>query len=239
MKKPDNWSMDALSEHLDAGHQNCYAFFANCHTEFEKLHIIDDTFRKLVATIEFPRLNISPLPVVPLLLLRAHASFVSASHLVMCGQLPEAYMVLRACIETSLYAHHISLHPGDEKIWLERDNNPVAMKTFRKIFGNVSAMVKELATMNNTISEAAQTIYDHTIRMGGHPNPAIVLSNYFQEGAEIGINYLTPQGEYFEACNLACGRTGMTSLLIFRQIYSTEFDVAAKAAGLGKLNGKL
>ena len=31
----------------------------------------------------------------------------------------------------------------------------------------------------------------------------------------------------------------MTSLLIFRQIYSTEFDVAAKAAGLGKLNGKL
>lgn len=79
-EKPDNWSMDALSEHLDAGHQNCYAFFANCHTEFEKLHIIDDTFRKLVATIEVPRLNISHLPVVPHLFLRAHASFVSASH---------------------------------------------------------------------------------------------------------------------------------------------------------------
>jgi len=54
------------------------------------------------------------------------------------------------------------------------------MKTFRKIFGNVSAMVKELATMNNTISEAAQTIYDHTIRMGGHPNPAIVYQTIFR-----------------------------------------------------------
>lgn len=207
------------------GQRGRYALFANKPTEFAKFHAIDSTFRKLIAGIE-----IKTVSVAPLLLLRTHASFLGATRLMMSGQLAEAYMVMRACIETSLYAHH--LHPSDEKIWIERDTDEATLKDFRKVFGNVSAMVQELATIDGTISKAAKLTYDHTIGMGSHPNPAMVFSNYFREDSQMGVNYLLPEGDYFDAYGLACRRTGITSLLIFRHIYGIEFDVAARVTGV-------
>jgi hypothetical protein len=54
---------------------------------------------------------------------RSHASHLGAVRLVLSGQLPESYMLLRGCLENALYGFYISGRPGIFEIWLRRHDD--------------------------------------------------------------------------------------------------------------------
>ena len=52
-----------------------------------------------------------------LCLLRAHAAYFAAVRLSISGQVAEAYMVIRKCIENALYGFYLSKNPDDCQIF--------------------------------------------------------------------------------------------------------------------------
>jgi len=112
---PNDWGKDSLSEFIEDAHHNTLATFANLKPEFAHLKNINDTFKKITENL----LNIEKL-IPGLFLLRSHASYLGAVRLAVSGQLPETFMVLRGCLENSLYALHIALIPETGEIWLQR-----------------------------------------------------------------------------------------------------------------------
>ena len=55
-----------------------------------------------------------------LFLYRSHAALLGGVRLALSGQVPEAYMVLRGCLENALYGLYISRNSESVVTWLNR-----------------------------------------------------------------------------------------------------------------------
>lgn len=95
---PIDWGRDYLTSFLDACMNNTYAIFQNQHEWYRRLSDIDQTYHKLN-----DNLDSNPELYGGLFALRCHSAYLGASRLVLSGQVPETFMLLRGCLEAALY----------------------------------------------------------------------------------------------------------------------------------------
>jgi hypothetical protein len=215
---------NALEEYLQQAHQNTFASVQN-----------EDELGRLgdIATLYFDGRdaldNYGKNPLVPAFYLMAYSSFLAGVRLASSGQTPEAYTVLRGCIERSLYGLHVSRSPALAQVWLERGQDDASKKAVRDEFsyGKVSAT---LHALNSKLGEISHRLYEQTIDDGGHPNARAYLGNIEHNQEDDGkitfeLNILNPGSDSFRLALKTCSRVGAVSLHIFKEIFALRFDL--------------
>jgi hypothetical protein len=133
--RPPGWGEDPVTGFIEAAQQNAFALYANVPNFFERVTKIDVIFRRAVQYFGRPD---DWLP--GLFLLRVHSGFLGGTRLAVSGQIPEAYMVLRGCLEASLYGLYIAKDPSRATIWLNRGDSEEARRASRREFTTAKPM---------------------------------------------------------------------------------------------------
>ncbi len=92
------------------------------------------------------------------------------------GQVTEAYVLLRACLENSLYSFYVTTDPQLPAIWSVREDNDGAKKKCRDTF-TVRKIFDEVKKQAPQVKADAHREYELCIDRGGHPNKHSVSPN--------------------------------------------------------------
>ena len=214
---------DALSTFIHDANQNTFATSRKLRPIYEHLAAIARVF-------ELARGNLSHSASRqgPAFLIRAYSCYLGSARLSTSGQLAEAYMVLRGCIENSLYAIHQHANPHAVKTWLNRDVDVEASKKVKNEFA-IRSVRLSLEKIDKETARITQALYEQTITFGAHPNPySILAQTRIEEDAretKISLGYL----ECGTLAHLNCLKTnaevGLASLHIFNHIFKTRWEI--------------
>jgi hypothetical protein len=113
-----------------------------------------------------PGIPIAGRALPPLLLSQAHSAFLGAVRMSLAGQVHVAYMALRGCIESALYALMMKQQPSSQEAWVNRETNRAHC---RNIF-NANKIKPLLKEIDPPLGQVVDEIYETTIDRGAHPN---------------------------------------------------------------------
>lgn len=239
-RTPDGWGKDSVSSFIEAARCNMFAAYDNL--EMSRLLIdINDAMELTVQNMNEPgEANLVPV----FLLCRTHASYLAAARLSLSGQTPEAYMVMRGCLESQLYAFHIHNNPGHDMIWMKRHVAPVE-ESRRQVIKNFRPrdILESLQKAHAKVGSVARDLYETTIDYGAHPNVSAVTSNL--DSAKNGKKYIY-NSHYFAGPGVAlklCLKTnamvGVSGLDIFGIIFQHRFAILGVTERLAALKQTL
>jgi hypothetical protein len=230
---PKNWGQDKLSNFIETAQQNTFATFANLKDVFRLFEGIDESFRRIIDNIDNAR-DWFP----AFFLLRAHSSYLGAVRLSTSGQLPEAYMILRGCLENSLYGFYLFKKPKSVEVWLNRHDDEVAKKKVRIEF-KIGPMFKLLSSNDSKLGTVASKLYESTIDYGAHPNAWALLTNLSKkkddDSIKFELNYLTGKSPALALCLKTNAQVGVCSLMVFKLVFKERFDLLGISDILQKL----
>jgi hypothetical protein len=230
---PPNWGSDELSEFINLAHQNTFASYVNFKPQYQRLKDITQLYTTLIN-----HLTNTPELVAGLFLLHAHSAFLGAARLSLSGQVPEAFMLLRACLENGLYGLYISRRPASADVWLRRHESDSAKSKVRREFSNPN-LWRVLENENRNIYEVANMLYERTIDYGAHPNERALMSTLnLQPGPEsilFEVNYLIDDVPNVLMCLKTNAQVGVCTLDIFRCVFRERFDLIGLTERLSRL----
>lgn len=237
-KIPKGWGEDKLSQFIDDARHNTLATFVNMKEVYNPLQVIDATFRRAVECAHNTREWFSIF-----FLLRAHASYLGATRLSLSGQVPEAYMVLRGCIENSLYGFYMYSKPQATVLWLKRDESKELLNKFKAEFTARNAF-SQLEKADQKTGAATHLLYNRAIEFGAHPNPNALLTNMRVQDIGNGskkfdVSYLSGDSDSLRLCLKTTAQVGVCSLMIFRIIIKERFDIMGISDDLQTLSKDL
>ncbi len=233
LKIPQQWGKDPLSQFIDDACHNTYATFANLKPEFTRLKAIHSTFQRMVENL----LN-TPDWFAGFFLMRAHSAYLAGARLSLSGQVTEAYMVLRGCLENSLYGLHFSNYPDTREVWLRRNDDEDSKRRCKNEFtsGNV---LKTLESRDTKLHKIAKKLYETTIDCGAHPNELGLLSMMRkaldEHKIDFMVDYLTGDSPPLRLGLKMTARVGVCSLFIFKIVFKERFDILGISKELEKL----
>jgi hypothetical protein len=221
MSLPPRWGDDCLSSFVDHAFKNTLASFVQKHARFAVLERVDQNFHRIGANLINP-----PDFFGALLLLRAHSAYRAACRLAMSGQVPDAFPVLRACLEYSLYALHIHTTPALGEVWLRRHDDAASLRRVRQEFTNAGVM----ATLRNkdaSLFPIIEQLYERSIDFGAHPNERAITGSMTIERqpgcVEIQQIYLHGDSPSLDHGLKTTAQVGLGSLCIFQHIFLQRF----------------
>jgi hypothetical protein len=197
--------MSDLSSYLGAALETEQAALKEHKDIISYLEVLETLFVKLVSGKSH-----TTDPVVGLLAMNAHASFLAAISTAFRGQTPPTFMILRGCLESSLYAYLVSVDEKDGYIWLNREKDPKAAK--EKFYANRA--IEKLELLDPNLAALAKENYQWTIEFGAHPNHRAVLDHVRIKqgqptGHEFSLVYLNAEASLATIRALAaCVETG-------------------------------
>jgi len=228
---PEKWGDDRLSSFIENATGNTYATFANLKGEWRKLQGIDGLFQCVVDHLDNP-----PDLVGAIFLPRTHSAYRGAVRLAISGQLPEAYSVLRTCLEWGLYALSMQEDPSDAEVWLRRHEDEDSKRRVRQRF-QMARMMDLLTVRSDRVGKIVRELYERCIDFGAHPNELSLTTN--------GSLKRGPQGQHvFEAVYLeelsdalrlairTTAQIGVGALEIFQLFFPERFKLLGVTAGL-------
>jgi hypothetical protein len=226
LKPPEGWGQDPLSAFIETARQNTFATFANLKAIYGRLRDIDLLFVKATANLHGLRDDAALLPAT--FLLRAHFSYRGACRLVLSGQIPEAYMVLRGSLENSLYGLFLHTHSEKAETWLRRHDDDASKKKVRDEF-KIGPMLALLESKDAATGKAVQDLYDRTIDFGAHPNELAFTSNARVEHTDTArrfdLNCLAGDSPALRLGLKSAAQSGVGSLRIFRLVFRERFEL--------------
>jgi hypothetical protein len=218
---PQEWGNDTLSEWLQGFYENTLATFANLKVEYRLLSSIDKLFFTLNQNLNNP----SDLAAA-LCSLKAHSCYMSAVSLCAGGQLSPAYMVLRGCLEESIYAFYFNCHPELAETWMKRMESEESKKKVRQKF-RPADILAELQQADKELGQMTRVLYELAIDWGAHPNINGLASTTeitdTEEKLLITIQYSSGDTPAFRQCLNVTASVGVCSLFIFRRIFLEKF----------------
>ena len=242
IKIPDIWGKDSLSRFISAAYHNCIGSFIN----YKDLPImnavkeVDALFHKAVHIEYKPKEEL----LLPTFVGRSHCAYLVSIQLSTAGQVPEAYPVIRLCLENTLYALHIQADPtlSEEipertKIWVDRGLNDEATQKCRRMFSYRN--VKEnLIKKDQKLGQHASALYERTINYGAHPNfyGHATTGNITETGGK--IQYLLPNTKACRLCIQTAVEVGICSLKIYGLILEGRFETAGITERVQKIDWK-
>jgi hypothetical protein len=222
-KLPPFWGSDKLTKYLDTAQHNTIATCNNLPGVFRRLRDINEAFSLITENLDYTR---EWFPAF--FLFRAHSTYLAAVRLATSGQSPEAYMILRGCLENSLYGFCIYAKPELADVWLRREENQGSKRRFDKHF-KIGQIKPVLEQSDPHLAKAVQEFYDRTIAFGAHPNPNSILTNLVREKTETFASfrslYLQCDSETYMFALRTTLQIGVCSLKIFRIIFKERFDL--------------
>lgn len=220
---PPAWGNDKLSEFIETARHNTFATFHNLKPQYNLLKDVNQLYWDIVDNLLNTR-DWFP----AFFLLRSHSSYLGAVRLCLSGQIPEAFLILRSCLENALYGLYISRNPQSAEIWLSRHDNEESYKKCRNEF--ISAKVLQCLELNDPRTHSvAEALYHRTIDYGAHPNEKALFSAFRQtkekDGVRFDVLYLTGHTLALHLCLKSCAQVGICSLDVFRNIFKERFDI--------------
>jgi hypothetical protein len=217
--------MDSLSKVLDDARHNEFAAFVNLPADFRLLSDLDSLFSLMINN-----LNHSPEFFAGFFLTRTRSSFIAASRMALCGQIAEAHMVLRGCLESALYGHFVAFDQTRQEIWLRRHDDADGMKRVKKEF-TVRSVMDHLKSVDQRTWDITQKLYDLTIDYGAHPNERSLTSQIMIEKDESRYKFSSNPfslGDLFHhACLKTAARIGVCCLDIFGNVFRARYQLLA------------
>ncbi len=215
--RPPGWGSDPLSQFIENARTNAFATFHNLKEQYGRLREVDHGFRTLI-----DYLNNTPNWFAAFFLLRAHSAFLASVSLAISGQVVEAYMTLRGCLEAALYGWHVSRNHEAVKIWLDRDVDDKSRDKCRQEFA-IGKLLRALESESAHIHQVTVLLYQRTIDSGGHPNEQAILSmaemDRSQNPIQLRLNYLIGDTPVLRACLKTTAQVGVCVLDVFSLIY--------------------
>lgn len=233
MRLPPYWGDESLSAFVDQAFKNVLATFVGKKPGFGLLVRIDQSFLKIGENLLNP-----PDLFGGLLLLRSHSAFRAACRLAMSGQIPEAFPVLRTCLEYSLYALHINRKPELGELWLRRHDDKDLMRAVRREFTHSNVM-STLRERDQDLSRIIEDLYERTIDFGGHPNERAITGSMIlkrkKDRIELQQIYLHGDSLSLDYALKSTAQVGLGSLCVFRHIFRERFDILGVSDVIGEL----
>ena len=224
---PPGWATDSLTSFFDGARQHAFGTFFNLQPEYSRIRDVDSAFAGLIDGWMDPE-N----PFVAPLAVRALSAFRAAAQLCLSGQLPEAYMVMRGCLEFALYGNYIDSTPTAWKIWSGRGADEAARKLCVRTFSGKN-LFDTLRARDAQLGEIAGALYERAIEFGAHPNEMAVGSTMeMTEGRDGGLtfaySFMSGDGMPLRLCIKSLTQTG----LIVLDIFALVFPKRSTAAGV-------
>lgn len=234
---PPGWGKDEVSQFIQTAHSNTFATFANYKEVWNKLVGIDVAFRRAIDALENSKVWFEGF-----FLLGAHASFLGAVRLATSTQLPEAYMVLRGCLESSLYGLFLREHPELAEVWLKRHDDEASKGRVKNEF-QIGRMLDLLDAKDAATGRAARALYERTIDYGAHPNERALTQNLRMtkevSATKFVRNYLIGDGDALRLCLKTTAQVGVSSLRIYQLVLPERFDLLGLSEELQRLSENL
>lgn len=222
-KPPPGWTDDDLTFFIQLATNNIIATFHNKKTEFEILKNIDNFFQTIIDNL----LNTTEF-LSALLLLRAHSAYRGACRMSLSGQVAEAFVLLRSCIEYSLYALHINRNPEAGDKWIKRHENEEALKIAKNEF-QYFKVSKTLEAVDPSISKTSRQLYERAIDFGAHPNERSITSSMKiienRDRTEFKQLYLSADSPQLLHGLKSTAQVGLCALYILRHVFKERFDI--------------
>lgn len=92
----------------------------------------------------------------------------------MAGQVPEAYMVARGCLECALYANYLDAEPSSWDPCRKRGDSDRARKECRNTFIGPN-LFAALEQRSRSVADGARMLYEGAIDLGAHPNELAIV----------------------------------------------------------------
>jgi len=159
---------------------------------------------------------------LPYFLARSHSAYLAGVRLSTGGQVAEAYMTSRGCLEHALYA---CLVCGDEAlavVWAERGTSEAATKKCKAVF-TVGAAKKCLRARNSEVGRIAAELYQRTIERGAHPNVDDWLTTADMDGSGGSTQMLFAGTPAWKLSVQTTAQVGYCSLRVFELLYGQRF----------------
>ena len=218
---PEDWGRDKLGRVIDMTRMNTLTTFVHNREAYDVLASINALFETLNSNLANTKKWF-----VTLFVPRCHSAFIATTRLALSGQNPEAYILMRGCLEYALYAFYIHRDPDSAQTFLHRHNDEASLRKMKKEF-RPKAMLDVLRAANTPTAEVATKLYEWTINYGAHPNPHGMLTAMSFEKKNGGM---IAETEYFNndpviqgLCLKNAARVGVYSLEIFRLILPERF----------------
>jgi len=233
---PEGWGEDTLSAFIDLANTNTLGAFVHYKDWFTLLQDIDSIFNKFSKHM----LNVSVF-YEPFLFVRAHSTYRAAIRLATSGQMPEAFSLLRGCLEYSLYGFYFNRFPSAIQTWIGRDESEAGKKKARNTL-TFGKMLFELKESSEATGSAARQLYERTIDAGAHPNrKTITLSMKREETDELvsfDLAQLNNNPEMLLFGFKTCSQVGICALKIFKLVFPERFDLLGLSGLIEEVSGK-
>ena len=237
---PTGWGADELTTFFDFARGNCFANFEHLKSYYRKLSEIDAIFEMVVKNLDHTNFS-------ALFVFQAHSAFRGALHLLLGGQVAEAYPCLRLSLENAVYGFYFFKNPKSLQIWLRRHESVDAKKKARKEFqisGGPSSLLETLKASNKNLGEAFKILYEHTIDFGAHPNQYGLkqrtrATKIDENNINLEMNYLVRGDSPASQIAFDCAaKAGMVVLSVFRLVYIDRFNNLGIAQNMEVLKQK-
>ncbi|MEH2494565.1 hypothetical protein V1294_001044 [Bradyrhizobium sp. AZCC 1678] len=189
------------------------------HSNYLKfLERVDQEFRKLMVA------GTDDNVVARIMVLAAHAYYLSAIRIVLSGQSAAAFTNLRATMECALYGLIMQEEEGADAVWLNRN---IDREACRKTFTAANGI--RLLKRDPNLRDLAQLVYDASIDFGAHPKPIAVIKNLeindVGQAYSVSLTSLHAVDSFsVERALIACLETGLACVLIFSQVFPQHQD---------------
>lgn len=174
-------------------------------------------------------------PFEAILLVNAYSLYLSAVRIALSGQSPPVFAILRACLESALYAVIVARSEEHRKIWSERKEH---IKRCRSLFKKDTAQ-KYLAKVDPNLARLVSDLYESMIDLGAHPNSRSVFNHLSldtrDEGEAVTLAILHHVGSDSILQTLAaCFETGVCILYLGRHALP-DYAPACNAHGVSTI----
>lgn len=236
----DDFIKDELTKYISHGCHNTKATWKQHESIVQLLSSITDLFVKYSKVFsklsEEATLRFSPAA----FLARAYGCYLASVRISSSGQVSEAFVMFRACIENALYGYYINEKPELGQIWIERHDSEEAEKLVRKHF-SISRIFKLLELQEPKVGPYIKDMYGKSIDYGAHPNVHSIDLNLRKTENEQNdvMDIFTTDTYILKCCLLANARYGLGCLCVFRLIYPEELRNRGVPEELKRLLDKL
>ena len=172
---------------------------------------------------------INPKPVLAGLMLPCcEYAYKAAAGMALSGQVAEAFIMMRSCLEYAGYALTIFQDPTRETLFMARLASAAGMSAYKSTF-QVHKIRSIIASFDTKLVEKFQTFYKRSIDFGAHPNPAALMSTIQMPKDPVDQSFtalaLSTDQQVLRHAMKSVAQVGLTALFIFQHIFKAKFEL--------------
>jgi hypothetical protein len=156
----------------------------------------------------------------------------------LAGQVVEAFVMMRSCLEYAGCALVMFADPTLEDVFFSRHVDDAGRNAQKQKF-QIREIRAIIATFDNKLAEIFKTFYDRAIDMGGHPNPFAVCNTVQMASSGSGHTFrtlaLSKDETTLRHAMKSIAQVGLTVLFIFQHIFKAKFELLGLRAELDSM----